>query len=358
MINKKILPVYEEPPVLTRNEYTHQLSIALTNKKAFGWLAENYIQTMVYYEGDLSDIEPNFYDFTNNYYFSNTAYNLVGNNKICPFLDFYRHSYEDYKRYKLSIVDYLKLNIQNNFYIFLYLDVSLISAYHLNGTYYQHCPLIIGYDNNEKIFYFRDYCDLTYSTYKASYSEIESAFNSFTSQDYNNSNFKPFYDYGVNLIKLQNADNYDFSIIRTKALLYDYINGENIKSQYLKVFPSTNFYYGLNIIDIIISLIEASVENNRDELGSIFKFSIIIDQKTVMLLRMNYLKEFKIITNESYERLSYYFEKSLHCAKIIQNLYLKYQFTNDKAIVYKIISHLKHLKDMDSIYIGELISIL
>ncbi len=352
---KRILPIFNNPPLIGVDDYTHILSIVLTHPKAYAWMAENYVQLIG--DGNL-DNDIMLYNFINHNILYNTEYYFVANNKSCPFLDIYRDSYLECHNKNISIVDYLKSKINNDFYIFLFLDTSKILAYN-NSVPERHCPLIFGFDDDDEIFYFRDYCSLHYKTHTAKYKEIEQAVNSFlTSQAIRETvDYDIIYQYGINRIRLIDID-YMFNVDRLKLLLQDYLDGNQMKNIYSKFINNKGYSYGISVYDVTITALEKYLEQDSDNIGRLVRYVQYIDHKVAMQIRIDFLKSNNFIKQSDFERLYSAFEEAKKIAHIMRNFYMKYSITKNKKNIYKMIDTLKQLKDIDIKYIKELLEIL
>jgi len=349
------LPVFENPPLKGLDDYTHILSIILNNKKAYAWLSENYVQLLALSGLDNNIMLFNFIDYS---ILSNTEYYFAAKNKTCPFLDIYREPYTEYQSRNMSIIDYLKFKIINDFYIFLYVDTSKIPAYN-RVLPAEHCPLIFGFDDEKEIFYFRDYCGMYYETHTAAYSEMEQAITGFmSSPDIRASaEYELLYSFGINFIRLVDCD-YMFNIDRLKLLLRDYLAGDKMKDTYFRIIDNEDFSYGISVFDMTISDLEECINQDSNYIGRIIRYIQFIDHKVAMQIRLEYLKNIGFIKQDDFERLYNAFENAIKIARTIQNMYLKYKKTNDKKIINKMIDALKQLKEIDVIYIKDLLTLL
>jgi len=287
-----------------------------------------------------------------------TEYYFVAKNKTCPFLDIYREPYTEYQSRNMSIIDYLKFNIINEFYIFLFVDTSKIPAYN-RVLPVRHCPLIFGFDDEKEVFFFRDYCGIYYETHTAAYSEMEQAVASFiSSPDIRASiDYEIIYQYGINSMRLVDCD-YMFNIDRLKLLLQDYLAGDKMKDIYVRFINNESYSYGISVFDITISALEECINQDSNYIGRIIRYIQFIDHKVAMQIRLEYLKNIGFIKQDDFERLYNAFKNAIKIARTIQNMYLKYKKTNDKKIINKMIDALKQLKEIDVIYINDMLALL
>lgn len=343
------LPLCEDTIINSSVDYAHVLSIALNNYSTYEWFAENFVQMIV--GNDTLGVQPSFYNFTDYRVFYNTEYYLIANNRVCPTVDIYRDAYSIIKERNITICNYIKEKLDNNYYVLLFLDITEIAAYHLRIKY--HCPLIYGYDETGGVFLFRDYCGKHYVKERMTFEELENGFMKFLANDIE---YAPFISYGINSIKV-NDNQYKLDISMLKSNLKDYLLGDNVRKEYQKFIQNSNYHYGISVLKLTKDALSYNLLNGNDDVGWRVRYAHFIDFEKAMLIRIKMLAEKKLICKE-YDILLGKVNESLSLAERLMLLYLKYLRKKDKKIIATMIEILDKIEINQKDYMALLIEAL
>lgn len=324
------LQICDDTIIKSSPDYAHILSIVFNDPDAYKWFAESYIQLLIGTDG--LDREPMFYNFVDYSMFSNTDYYFVANNKTCPFADIYRDPYNIVEERGISIIDYIKEKLQNNFYIMFFVDITEIAAYKLHIKF--HCPLIYGYDDEKQEILFRDYCGLHYIKSRMSFDELEKGFIKFREQK---NIYQPFIEYGINCIQLKHIDYY----IDSKKIigsLRDYLFGDEVKETYFKFLQNSSYHYGIDVLRLTKKALLKEIEKDKLNIGWRVRYAHFIDFEQAMVSRIEILHKNQMISSKESNEMILLVKSNLDCAEKVLNCYLKFLIKPNRNIILNIIS--------------------
>ena len=354
-MKKLELNLHHSVPIKSKNVYMHMLSIAMLNDTAADWMAETFIQTASYFPAPNYDVDPIF--LLRSIGQNNYAYDyLTAGNGVCPLIDIYKYPYYDSIKNGMSASKFIKSKIQDGFYVLAKIDCSKITAYPYNEHFKEHSPLVFGYDDHSEIFMLNDYRTEHYGTFCATYSEIDNAFLSYVNNSKESSSTAKKISLGISCMHPNNI-RYSFCIRKLIMECEDYLSGDCICPVYRQyIVDNLHFHYGITVYDIIKTVIMNLYDTQN--LGTSIKFSHLIDFKTMMMMRLNYLRKYNYISTCDYANLECIARNSLSKARLIMMLYLKFSRTFDRELINRICELLMEMKLEDEMIIEKLLKIL
>lgn len=267
----KILPL-AHPLCRTYPHTAHALSILQNYKKTYPWLLNSFIQ--------IEGWECENMDFEDFWIFE------------CPMLSWQRIGKDFLKQYKISISDFLKDSINNDYYVYLVVNTEMIEAY---GTAcYPHDALIHGYDDGKKAFYVADFFNGSrYGTREIPYEEVLLSLE-LTDLAENHWVFRK----DIILLRNNNIAG-GFSPRRVKESLEAYLSGIPTqywyhRSQACYVRHPYKLIYGMDTYQILYKhLAIANTGNVLEHWRQVFHF--FYEHKKVMLERLRYMEQYGYI---------------------------------------------------------------
>lgn len=260
---KRILPVIQ-PTVTSWSWQANTFAILEAHNMGKEWLYSNYIQL----------VGNNFSNTVNiDFYPRGDVFS------ICPLFCTQKIDRSFLQSLKCNPLDFLKLCINNNCYIYAVLNYSDILKY--PNIY--HDSMIYGYDDtSQRIFLTEFIFKNKYSFETISYSQfINACTNVPPEQDFIND-----WRGGVQLIKVSPSyPPYYFDIYYVKESFGEYLNGIETANRYRGFKPPyANEVYGLDIYDLLISFCYEKKYDYRP-------FSVLKDHHTLMIKRLIYMQE-------------------------------------------------------------------
>ncbi|QUL57080.1 hypothetical protein KDC22_11745 [Paenibacillus tritici] len=308
MAESIVLPTVQ-PYFSVYNWHANLQSIILNHPDWSPWIYSNYIQIYM-------DVRPEitFADFYLN--------NGLTHTTSCPFVERNSISRQIVKRFS-NFVDFIVECIRAENYIYLVADISKISRYSETLTKY-HEIFLYGYDHGQGIFFISDFIQGKYSSFTASFKEIEEAINS---------TYEKTFDHlqHIELWKYKPDSSYAFDIINVRNQILEYVNCTNSSEKYRQQEPPHPFRtFGLNVFNIILDHLQYVQSQGKNRID-VRPFYLLYIRYKLMCERLRYMEENKFIGNiadcfESYLKLS-------NLAQINSNLALKYQLTKKESII-------------------------
>jgi hypothetical protein len=327
-LNTKILQM-NEPIINTYNIYGSILSMISNDKDIWPWVYNNFVQIRYVYDW-------------NSYFFDN--HHLLFDN--CPWLYHYIIPRNIIlAKWNSSIKSFIIDAINNNLYIYLYVDryyISKSNAYLKYSTL--HEIFIYGYDIDENIVYVAD--NLLHGKYiktKCSFDEIEKGYWSINSDN----------KFFLNIHAFERVEKYDlyFDLSQFITNIKNYI----YSAKSIDVSFKEKCIFGMDSIYLIIDLLDKSLVDENVYLD-IRAFHLFWEHKLLMELRLKYMVDNSYLINgESficgYNSLSKQY-------LIIRNLVLKYNITHKHDILLRISQLLKLGLETERTLLNELIQYL
>ncbi|AEY66125.1 hypothetical protein [Clostridium sp. BNL1100] len=270
---KKILKTIY-PPITSYPTHANILSTALINDESIIWFYDYYIQ--LFAGKDLS--ENCYVDF-----FAPIAW------KCCPWIHYQRINREFIENKWSSICEFLVDSIDSGYYAFLYLNQFYISDFPwaYQSKNFMHDTYVFGYDAQEEVFYTADFYKHKYGHAKVNFTEMEKAFSTT-----NLSNINDFLQ-GIVLVAPVKYEKYNFNIKRTISFINDFLNSETGLKSYTDGYRhdveqnSTEFCFGMDVYKLLEDFLTLlSCGNSCKDYRP---FNVLVDHKTLMLMRIEYL---------------------------------------------------------------------
>lgn len=259
--------------------YAFIFSLMPEGEEAIHWLCNNFIQIR-YIPGV-------------NIIFFEQYRSLVD---TCPYLTHFSCSREIIKNEFHDFHNYVEKIIQQEHYVFLYIDryhISIYNEYHKEHNF--HEISIYGFDEKEKIYYCADNIgDGRFTTFECSYDEFETAYEAVHDVPYKEN---------VHLLRLGkwwDLEDEPIRMDRIVKLLDDYVNSDYTNNTLEPIF---DMKYGFNAhYEILHDLEEGHKQGDMD----IRSICTLYEQKKLMTIRFKYLYEKE--GKEVYKMLAEFFE--------------------------------------------------
>ncbi|MGG4340444.1 hypothetical protein [Paenibacillus lautus] len=335
--DQKILKI-AEPAINGYPKHAIQLAVLCQHDSSLSWILSNYIQLRC-----PKSINDRQYSSWLDFYFIDPKYTdsllyteLLSRKTI---LAFHKDNFIDFLISCINLDHYIYTSV-NEFYI---PHTTAFQKY-----YFPHSILIFGYDLKKETFNVGGFVNKSignkFTRFDVSFKDIEKAYMTLEVTDDDNY-LNRFY-----LMKINHSKKYSFDPVIVKELLQDYLDSKNT-SERLRGFynPNNDFYYGMKIYDNL--KLNYNMENI--DCSDVRPLYILWEHKACMLTRIKYLSDNNYIKKESFYYKDYneVERKSLIC----KNLYLKYQVTRDKKIVYRLLSFLESIIEEEKIILHNLL---
>lgn len=326
----KCLDICFPPPLYFSLHVACALSIIMANHENEDWFYNHFIQVSFYH--DYADGNVHKYSI---YPAMETR---TGKSAASKFLS---EVYVDQNVVDLkedSLINNIKIFIDNNYYVTCRVDVS-----QLNGTRYAgrrlclHGIMIFGYDDMKKTLDILDFDDRqAINLIKISWEDFVAAF---TSPDIPKSLGEKINNTIVLRKKKKAAYIFDLEIL--KIGLRDYLDSYDSSRRYSMILPSDEKNtWGISTYGKIIEYLE---ENNQTL--DLRLFQAFYEHKKVMFERFEYLerKEIFYIGEEILKAL----KDNMQEASTVKMMSLKYNMTGNLKIVERIIEKLKAIENKE-----------
>lgn len=225
--------------------------------------------------------------------------------------------------------------IDSDYYIYLYLDQFYIpDSWAFQTQHFPHDSFIYGYDCYNKQINIADFYKYSkYSFSTASFSQIDEACRD---EELLHANDQLG---GIILVKPTKYDYFNFDLKLLKALIEDYLQSKVSSKSYtdnyrIEVGDNRGWWaYGLEVYSHFIKFLEYVVQ--QKVALDIRGFQVLIDHKTLMLSRIKFLAEQKLLTSVDSIYVEYEAIKN-ECVKI-RNIAIKCYVTDNVKGIQKII---------------------
>lgn len=314
---------FNYPFITTYTQHAHLLGILSCNKKTLSWIYSNYIQ--IYINKNLR------MNTWGDFYFP-MPYE-IRNIELCKWIETQKISEEFVCSNFGGIVDYICTNINNNYYVHIMVNFRYIKGSYafIEGKNAYHDLLVIGYDNDTKMF---TCADFKYSL-NNSYEEFECSFNDMVLafEDERTSSEKLYMNHQIYSYKLKDECDYEYD---SQNILF------GLKNYYFSIVPEYwNGYnyankqyvtFGMNYYKVVTQYL-------LDEKPWHIQTSIVyllLDYKKIMIDRLRFLlNDYPSLASciDDYKRI--YTDM-----QIIINLVIKYDVNHKEKLLYKIAERL------------------
>jgi hypothetical protein len=360
------------PAITSFPAYADALAILTSHEESFDWLYSNYIKIQV------NDIvnrtnDPNdamsFAPFTSSFFCdfdTRRQANVIGDNfflggERCPFLSIFEIPTQFIDKIASNFCDFVRMAVDNDYYIFGYFDVSQIEVYRQNNIHdlFGHQFMIHGYDNDEKCIFFADFLDKgKFRLAKCSYSQIDAAYT-------NMSELVIPLIKSIVAIKYNEQGFYTFDILHIKEQIASYITPNlhiaKLQNDYtLTMFTpvgwETETYMGVDIYDYLVNFIYKALDLQKTSID-LHHFHAMFDHKNMMLRRVDYfvqkgyLPRDVIVLNRRYK--SDVRDKVL----MARNLVIKYNLKPDLRIIKVISALLSEAREQEILLLKKIYNI-
>lgn len=322
----------------------HLFAVLLSSHDAYAWVMNNYIQLIYVKSPD------------------NPSVRFLPWNKIetwykCEYAEIQIINIDFIKMKWSSINSFIIDSINNGWYVQLVLDQFYIRASNRFGHIHSaHNNLFYGYERSSEVFYMSDNFNMgKYSFETTQFNDVIAAFKSVIND--NNQNFVFDNKDTAVLLKL-NSHKYSFNIQLLLDYLRDYLDSKNSFKTF-RDYEFTNLTYGINVLDCLMEYIEDIYVNHTNWINHTL-FTMLRDHKQLMLLRLEYIqKSIDLKThNLNFNNLILSYVEIFNTTVIILNLAIKYNVTQNKSILMKIVAKLTDVKLIETNAIRDLIDIM
>ncbi|MEK8205408.1 hypothetical protein NST41_07425 [Paenibacillus sp. FSL L8-0696] len=267
---------------------------------------------------------------------------------FCPFLDINILNKEIIEsENKTNIVECMKALIRDGYYLFMVLEQYYIPGSYGFGKYsYPHDVMLYGFNENEKVFYIADNLSGKYRFSKCSFSQFESAYFSLEKR-------KDRLDSKICLLRKKSNSHEKFDLLRVVDTLHGYwksASPEIRSSNWSKSFSGC--VKGLEVYNNLKEYI--ALLTHDEAIFDIRPFHALWEHKKIMVMRIQFMidngyiiKSDKIL--ENYKMIE---KKSLSH----RNLFIKYNFTKDIAIINRIIEGIDEIVVLENELIPSLLN--
>lgn len=342
-MNNIILPMYE-PKLNTFNVYAALFSIIAKDENYLPWFYSNFISI------GINTCDDTLY-FTDHFTFFEYGEGLSS----CPWLEVYKPSHKTiYYQYSFNIKDVLTSYLNQNKYVWLYLDQFYIPQ----SNYYQklhkeHSVLIYGYDDATNIFYIADNLDNgKFIKTVISYEQLIKAWESDICEHFRR------------LFRVINSKEGKYKINTThlKNQIEDYLSSNSIKhGVYWDQIPVDGphsyvqniqyWIFGHEVYSYIQQLIKQVKGMSGIKSLDLRIPHLLWEHKKCMLERIKYLHL------EMYDFYSEY-ENVVNNSLAIRNLTMKYNITQKDSILDEIDTRISEIVYIEEITLRKLVGLL
>ena len=175
---KRVLKL-KTPIVSVYSNIANAQGILLNYENGRKWIAENFINYVVYWDEKLKEIKPHFLSVSDVYLGGN--YQMFSRNIFVPYLKCYTLD-KDMVEIFGGIINLIKWAVDKGYYVSFFINRKYIAAANLVDDQ-MHETFVYGYDDELQEICLQDYFKRTaLQEYRCSYDEIEKAF--LLAQDY------------------------------------------------------------------------------------------------------------------------------------------------------------------------------
>lgn len=253
-------------------------------------------------------------------------------------------------------LDFVKMAIINNYYIYAEMNVSKINAYEINKPF-AHDALVYGFDEENKRFLISDFIGLKkYGSAWISEHELKSAL--YLDEGSFGKTGIFFNDYF--LLKMKHDERAVFSTKKVIDTLRAYEQGIPISLGYNNRFKplfadeKNNFLFGIQCYQLLYNMLEACSKNKK--LPSRWRQVVYLfyEHKRIMVARLRFMKEKECLKNaEKYIKV---YEEIRDKHEIILRLFIKYVLTSKKDILLHILLETNEAVRKEKLILSDLIN--
>ncbi|MFC5468996.1 hypothetical protein ACFPPD_09700 [Cohnella suwonensis] len=320
---ESILPV-SNPMVTLYAAHANALSVLESRPGTVPWLLNRFVQTVCWQKAWVDYLDFNFRD--------------------CPMLNYQRIDKTFIAlKWDNDIAAFAKNAIDSGYYVSFLVKTRFIPAY-IHGGDHLHELFVYGYDDDAREFYIADNFDYgRYQFKKCTYEELDEGYSHTSAQDERKFYGAPQAKGAIQLISFSGADAPAFDPGLFAESLEDYLLGTMPTSGF-NLFDYKPHAYGCSAVyQVAIGNIREIIDK-PDAFFDIRRFQILWEHKSVMLTRLGYMAEQRMMEDarivERYRDL----ERKLHRAR---GMILKYFFTQDKSILEEAAAFYQTLLNMD-----------
>ena len=340
---KKVLHIHN-PLVSHLPQSAFLLSVIGNKEDEYDWIMSNFVNIRM-------NRHTVYEDFYRNDMWYN-CYHIIDNSMTKEFIK--KFICDDLEKY-------LIMSIDNGYYVYVYSVEKHIPHYYTE-RYSRHCPMVFGYDSDEKIFYIADFFkDSKYSFECVTFDQMK------TSLAYNEKEFDFYSDMLFRTIKKKEGYSYKFSIDGLRNRLEEYLISKDMYSNTYPQFQSNDleqslfydikndfqFDFGLKCYDAAIWCISSAYISRR-------QFHLFYAHKILMRHRLEYLSGRYNLDgiHELMEKCDKLIDLSLRCRNVFMKSEALHNECLDKVTKEKLINCLQDIKNLDSEFTEKLISSL
>ena len=337
---KKVLPM-TIPIIRSYANYAHIFAILDTHgENYYPWLYNHYVQLCV---------PDDYKTFT-------VDYMVTGMYTNTPSLFTSRIERKMAVAIRNGIINFIKFAIDNDYYIFLMLEVSHIAAY--KGMRF-HEPLLYGYDDEKEEIYFADsYMKGKYSKGIATYAEIVKA----TGDEARWNNFR-MSNLGLDVLCMKYRDMKERFVFNKNTyvmFLNNYVNQVDTYNFFGRIPGVTRGEATPNICGIgIYTILQKHLQFVREEANAYIDvrgFYVILEHKKLLENTLTFLlgEQWKEVFPTEWQLV----QEEIKNATLCLNLCLKYNVVKSNKILSKIGEYATVLEETEKGLFPQLIKII
>jgi hypothetical protein len=324
------LPV-EQPIITSWANQSHVFSIAQRHPDYKPWIYSGYIQTELILGLSGRDTVLNYSHFSTP-------------QEDCPWIETTRTTVQQIQESGRDLVSFFKENLQQGHYIYQFVDTYYISAYPFYQLRHErHDPMIIGFDDEQEIFYMADFHKNAdganrYGIFEVSYAELTDSILHVT-EDLNILE-------GIEFFRYRTDVSVPFDTEEVKQALSDYLDSTYTPQREPTWLSTPVLAYGIACYDYLIRHIE---DIKTDSGSRDFRFfHVMNDHKLLMHQRLQYMHEIGLIRAE----LPQAYEEILNDAAITRTLLLKFGLNGNIRLLDRIILLLRKIAETEKNILG------
>lgn len=343
----KILP-YSKPLITSFPDIASVFSVIgnhLTNTSA--WICDHYINLVAFKDDAIK----------NNHKWLGNFYDGIGNERItiqaqCPYLE--RQVVDKNVFLKKDSIDvFIKHCINNEYYIYLYLDLFYIECSEcFNNKHLLHPVTIYGYSDEYDTFNIADFfVNNKYMTKVISTKVLKLSFGKLSNFKLNNENIR-LSTQMIELYKYKDS-NYEMNIEYMLRQLRNYV-GANDSFHKLEsdgCLGGFSKIYGINYYKTLIEIL-----NNSNGYIDKRNFHLLCDHKALMIYRVCYLLNNNLIKESIYEDLFKQCKALYNDSIILRNKVLMYNIKKGDNLIKSMVELCENLAENDIKMINVLLS--
>lgn len=305
--------------------------IKLNDNMYYDWLYSNYIQ--IYAGRDFRTVKLDFrVNEKKDWQFYTTNF----------FLDYHIENTHTIACMGLSVLDYVRIQIEVNRYIEMWLNENLLDGLRDDAGRHFHQNLIYGYDDGREELYVLQFVKGIPTKKAMSYQDFVSDRN--TSRQY---------DKVIAITYNPNAKGYSLSIENLIGELKDYTMSDTTDRRSRQFFHNQDILWGRAVVKHLSS------EEGIHALLHDFRVShLLFEKSSIMRKRMEYLMHKGILCEEQFAIVKPELDELLKLSIDIKQLVLMNYIKNSARYVEKIKLDLKNYQEMEESCLPKIISVL